>query len=124
MRIPAIRCIDPLTNTVAQTFPFDAGSMSVMNEHLLISYYNFSSGSSSIGLFNALTEQLTDPNYISTAGITTLYGVQYSPATNKIYCSDANSFTNTGSILLFSAAGVFERSYSVGLNPSKILIYE
>lgn len=116
--------IDPITDTKVESYSFDASSMCRMNDQLLISYYDFSSGNSSIGLFNALTEQLVSPSYISTAGITTLYGVHYSPVTNKIYCSDANSFTNTGFIHLFSAGGVFERTYDVGLNPSKILVYE
>jgi YVTN family beta-propeller protein len=116
--------IDPVTDTKVATFPFDAGSMTVMNDHLLVSYYDYGSGSSVIGLFDALTEQMTVANFISTTGITTLYHVHYSPITNKIYCSDANAFTTTGFVHLFSAAGVFERSYNVGLNPSKILVYE
>jgi YVTN family beta-propeller protein len=116
--------IDPVTDTRVETFPFDAGSMVVMNDRLLVSYYDFNSGSSSIGLFDALTEQMINPSFVPTTGITTLYGIYYSPVTNKIYCSDANSFTNTGFIHLFSAAGMFERTYSVGLNPSKVLVYE
>ena len=116
--------IDPQTDTKAQSYPFDASGITRMNSNLLISYYNFSSGSSAIGLFDAVSEQMINSGYISTANIATLYGVHYSPLTNKIYCSDANAFTNTGYIHLFSAAGVFERSYHVGLNPSNILVYD
>jgi len=116
--------INTVTDTKAQSYSFDASGITRMNDQLLISYYNFASNTSAIGLFDALTEQLTVPNYISTAGITTLYGITYSPVTNKIYCSDANSFTSTGYVHLFSAAGVFERTYHVGLNPSKILVYD
>jgi YVTN family beta-propeller protein len=116
--------IDPVTDTKVESFSFDAGSMCVMNDRLLISYYDFSSGGSSIGLFDALAEQLIVANYIPTSGIATLYGVQYSPVTDKIYCCDANSFTNTGFVHLFTSGGVFERTYNVGLNPTKVLIYE
>lgn len=116
--------IDPVTDTKAQSFTFDASGMTRMNSNLLISYYDFDSGNSAIGLFDAVTEQLISPDYIPTAAIATLYGVTYSPLTNKIYCSDANAYTNTGYVHLFSATGTFERSYHVGLNPSKVLIYE
>lgn len=116
--------IDPATDTKVESYAFDASGITRMNNQLLISYYDFDSQTSAIGLFNALTEQLISASYISTASITTLYGVTYSPATNKIYCSDANGYTNTGYIHLFSASGSFEQSYHVGLNPSKLLVYE
>jgi len=116
--------INPQTDTKETSFTFDAAGICPMNDHFLISYYNYSSGASSIGLFDTQTEQLVIANYINTTNITTLYGVHYSTSTNTIYCSDANSFTNTGSIHLFSAIGNFIRTYNVGLNPSKILVYE
>lgn len=116
--------IDPVTDTKVESYTFDASGITRMNDQLLISYYNFNDQTSAIGLFNALTEQLITPNFISTASITTLYGITYSPVTNKIYCADANGYTNSGYIHLFTAAGSFERSYHVGLNPSKLLVYE
>ncbi len=116
--------IDPVTDTKVESYAFDASGITRMNDQLLISYYDFDTQVSAIGLFDALSEQLISPNFISTASITTLYGVIYSPVTNKIYCADANGFTNTGYIHLFTAAGSFERSYHVGLNPSKVIVYE
>ena len=115
--------IDP--NTLAVTdFGFDAGGMTLMNNNLLISYFDFGSQSSSIGLFNTITETLTSSGYLSTAGIQTLYGVHYSPATNRIYLCDAKGYTETGSVLIYSANGTFLSSFNAGLNPSELVIYE
>lgn len=116
--------IDPVTDTKVQSFTFDAGSMIRMNDHLLVSYYDFSSGNSQVGLFDALSEQLINASFLPTADIETLYGITYSPATGMIYCADANAFTNTGYIHLFNSSGVFQQTYDVGLNPSNILVYE
>jgi len=116
--------INAQTDTKEIDFTFDATGMCRMNDHFLINYYDFSSGISSVGLFDTQTEQLVNANYINTSGITTLYGIHYSSSTNTIYCCDANSFTNTGSIYLYTTLGNFIRTYNVGLNPSNILVYE
>jgi YVTN family beta-propeller protein len=123
--IPArMHRINTITDTKAQTFSFDAGGLERMNDKLLVSYYDLSSENSAIGLFDALTETMISASYIPTTGIQTLYSVHYSPLTNKIYCSDANNYTNTGFLHVFSASGAFERTYDAGLNPSKIIVYE
>jgi YVTN family beta-propeller protein len=116
--------IDPVTNAVVQTFTFDASGIEQMNDHFLISYYNYTTATSEIKLFNTLTESIENTSFISTSGITTLYGVQYNATTDKIYCLDAMSYTNTGYVRQYSSSGVFEKSYHVGLNPSKIIFYE
>lgn len=116
--------INPLSNVVAETFAFDVTAMERMNQYFLISYYNFSTQSSEIKLFNTETEQIESTDFIATTGITTLYGVKYNAQNNKIYCLDAMNFTNTGYVRQYSATGVFEKKYHVGLNPSKLLFYE
>ena len=116
--------INANTNTLAQSFTFDASGISSFNANFLISYHDFSSGDNRIALFDTNTETIANPNYISTSGIQTLYGVQYSPITNKIYCLDAKNYTVTGQVHVFSFNGIFETSYNVGLNPTSILIYE
>ncbi|TSJ48205.1 YncE family protein [Fluviicola chungangensis] len=116
--------IDAITNTLVQSFPFDASGISPFNSNFLISYHDFSSGSNQIALFDPNTETIIDPQYIPTSGIQTLYGVQYSDMTNRIYCLDAKNYTVTGQVHVFSPNGVFETSYNVGLNPASILIYE
>lgn len=115
--------IDP--NTLAVTdFSFDASGMTPMNNNMLITYSDFSTQASSIALFNTGTETMISANYLSTAGIQTLYGVHYSPVTNRIYLCDAKGYTETGSVLIYSSDGAFLTSFSAGLNPSELVIYE
>jgi len=113
--------IDTQNDVLAETFAFDASALYPMNDQFLISYYNYSTETSTIGLFNPLTETLTSANYMSTAGITTLYGMKYNPSTNTIFILDAMNYTNTGYVREFSTSGVQLTSYHVGLNPTKII---
>ena len=115
--------VDPVLLT-SQTFTFDASSIERMGDHFLITYFNYSNNSSQVKLFNTVTETLENDNFLSTTGITTLYGVQYDPIRNKIYCLDAMSYTNTGYVRQYSSSGVFENNFHVGLNPSKLIFYE
>lgn len=115
--------VDPVSLAI-QPFSFDASSMERMGDHFLITYFNYSNNSSQVKLFNTVTETLENDNFLSTTGITTLYGVQYDPIRNKIYCLDAMSYTNTGYVRQFSSSGVFEKNFHVGLNPSKLIFYE
>jgi hypothetical protein len=50
--------------------------------------------------------------------------MHYSSISNKIYCFDANNYNATGFVLQYDLNGVFEKKYHVGLNPSKIVVYE
>lgn len=116
--------INSQTNVVEQTFTFDASGMALMQDYFLISFYNYSTQTSEIRLFNTLSETLENNNFISTSGLTTLYGIQYNPVSDKIYCLDAMNYTNSGYVRQYTSAGVFEKSYHVGLNPSKLVFYE
>ncbi|AEA42028.1 YncE family protein [Fluviicola taffensis] len=116
--------VNPNTNTLVQSFNFDAGGIYPFNNQFLISYHDFASGENEIALFDPNSESLINPQYISTAGIQTLYGIHYSSITHKIYCMDAKNYTVTGQIHVYSSSGIFETTYNVGLNPSKILIYD
>lgn len=116
--------LNTVSNSVDQTFSFDASGMERMNHYFLISFYNYSTETSEIRLFNTQTESIENNSFINTSTITTLYGIQYNPQNDKIYCLDAMNYTNTGYVRQYSASGVFEKSYHVGLNPNKILFYE
>ena len=113
--------IDSQNDVLAETFTFDATAMYPMNDQFLISFYNYSNETSSIGLFDPLTETLISPNYLSTAGITTLYGMKYNSAKNTIFILDAMNYTNTGYVREYSTSGVELTNYHVGLNPTKII---
>lgn len=116
--------INTVTDTKEYSYSFDASGISRMNNFLLITYYDQSSANSSIALFDATTEQMTQASFIPTNTITTLYGIQYAPETDRIYCCDANGYTNTGYVHVFTSSGIFELTYTVGLNPSKVLVFQ
>ncbi len=116
--------INAQTDQVVTTFPFDAGGIEPMGDNFLISYYNNSTSVSNIALFDAVAETMTNASFIGNAQFTTLYGVQYRPSNQKIYCFDAMNYTNTGYVRIFSSSGTYESSYHVGLNPKKIIFYE
>jgi YVTN family beta-propeller protein len=113
--------IDTQNDVLAETFPFDVSGMYPMNDQLLISFYNYSTETSTIGLFDPFTETLVSSNYISTSGITTLYGMKYNPSKNTIFILDGMNYTNTGYVREYSVSGVQLANYHVGLNPTKII---
>lgn len=93
------------------------------NTELVVAYYN-SSGNVEVAKFNVSQQQLKTPNFIDLNGITTFYGIQYSSAKNQFYVKDANSYTNSGTLRVYNSSGTFLTSYSVGLNPNKVIYYE
>lgn len=121
---PRLHRINSVTNTLVESFNFDVLGITKFNNHFLVSNYNYSTGQSSISLFDTQTETITNPTYINTANIETLYGVFYHSGSNKIYCFDAKNYTTTGNLLIYSSNGTLEKTISVGLNPSKIILYE
>jgi YVTN family beta-propeller protein len=116
--------IDANDWNITQQFDFDAFGIEKMNENFLITYYNFNTQQSAVRLFDPLSETLINNNFIPMDQITTLYGVKYDPYRNKIYCLDAMSFTNTGYVRRYSASGLYETSFKVGLNPNNLVFYE
>jgi hypothetical protein len=116
--------INTLTDTKDLTFNFDALGIERMNEHFLITYYDYSSQESAIRLFDPLSEQLVADPFFHANEVQTLYGIKYDPYRNKIYCLDAMGFTNSGYVRKYSANGSYESSFHVGLNPNNLVIYE
>ncbi len=116
--------IDSHTDLVSNTFAFDAGGIEKMGEDFLISYYNYATSTSNIAIFNTVSELITNSNLIDNTQFTTLFGVQFRASNSKIYCFDAMGYSNTGYVRVFSSTGIYETSYHVGLNPSKIIFYD
>ena len=115
--------INTSTDFVENTFSFDASGIEKMGDNLLINYRNYSTNTSNISLFDAVSESILNPTLIDNSHFTTLYGVQFNSLNNKIYCMDAMGYSNTGYVRVFSSSGVYETSYHVGLNPGKIIFY-
>lgn len=119
---PRLHRINTLTDTKTQSFSFDANGITAMGNRFILNYKT--GGTTKIGLFDTQSESLVQADFISISDFTTLYSITYSPVTQKIYCSDANGYTTTGYLRVYSSTGSFLQSYHVGLNPSKIIIYE
>lgn len=92
-------------------------------EFLYISYYDYDNGEGTVSLFNMNTESLITNSIIDGSEIETLYGV-YPSETGTIYAKDAMNFTNSGYIRSFNSTGVLTESFHIGLNPTKIILYE
>jgi hypothetical protein len=116
--------INSVSDIVETIFPFEISGMEKMEDNLVLTYKSNGSSLSKIGIFDPIKEVFSTPELISSTNFTTLYGVQYRASNNKIYCFDAMSYTNSGYVKVFSASGIFETSYHVGLNPSKLIFYE
>jgi len=116
--------INPILDQVETTFSFDASGIEKMGNRLLINYHNYSSSTSRVALFDAESETILSNSFIDLSKFTTLYGMKYRASNDKIYCFDAMGYSNTGYVRVFSSLGVYETSFHVGLNPSKIIFYE
>lgn len=106
------------TDQVAQTFGFDITMMCGMNQLFALS------DGSTVDLFDPLTETFSQNNFIDLSSITTPYAMAFRASTNQFYVMDAKNYTNTGYVNRYSGSGVWETTYHVGLNPSKLLFFE
>jgi len=113
-----LKRINTTTDVLEETFTFDVNGVSAMNDKFLIYDYT------SVSLFDPAIEQMETINFVDLSGVTTLYNVSFNPFQNKIYISDAMNYTNTGYLRVYNTAGIYETSYHVGLNPSKVLFYD
>jgi YVTN family beta-propeller protein len=116
--------INSSSDKVESIFPFEISGMEKMEDNLVLTYKSNGSSINKIGIFDPIKEVFINSELINTTNFTTLYGVQYRSSNKKLYCLDAMSYTNSGYVKVFSSTGIFETSYHVGLNPSKLLFYE
>lgn len=116
--------LDANTHVVLQQFPFDASSTIRMGQNILISYYDYNSQQATVALFDASSEQMINANYLDLGSVTTPYNLHYSANKNRIYLMDAMNYVNAGYVREFNASGSLLNSYQVGLNPTKIIVYE
>ena len=120
----SISRVDSQSDLVLSELSINATNITQMNNNFLIANFDYSTNESTVSLFDPLTETMLNPNFISGASITTMYGIDYRISNNQIYISDAMSFTNTGYVRTYSSSGVHLQDYHVGLNPNKIIFYD
>ena len=116
--------INSINDEVSAIFSEEISGIEKMESNLLVTYKPSVNSVQKIGVFDVINEVISIPELISGANFTTLYGLKYRSSNQKIYCFDAMNYTNTGYVKVFSSSGVFETSYHVGLNPSKVIFYE
>lgn len=116
--------VNSASDEVEQTFSFNASGITKMESNFIIRYSDFNTLSSTVNLFDPLSETIIQSDFLEMNQFTTLYSVAYNPINQKIVCTDAMSYTNTGYVKVFNSQGVFEKSYHVGLNPNSIVFYE
>ncbi|NRA10957.1 MAG: YncE family protein [Crocinitomicaceae bacterium] len=113
-----LKRVNSTTDVLAESFTFSVDGIAPMNNDFLI--YD----ASSIGIFNASSELVQSSNFVDLSEVNTIYGVSYNSTLDKIFVLDAMGYTNTGYLRKFNSTGVYEISYHVGLNPSKVLFYD
>lgn len=114
--------INHVTEEIDTVFNWNILNMSSIGNKLLL--FVQEGTSHSIKLFDPISESIVNANFIDASLFTTYYGAQYDPIRNQIYCFDAMSYVNSGYVRVFNSNGTYLKSYKVGLNPSKLLIYE
>ncbi|OFZ65622.1 MAG: hypothetical protein A3D92_17415, partial [Bacteroidetes bacterium RIFCSPHIGHO2_02_FULL_44_7] len=87
--------------------PFTGSGFAKMGSKFLIYQSNFSGGGGNVLLFDPLSESVENSNYLNLSDVATLYGIQYNPQSDRIYCLDAMNFTNTGYVREFSGSGSY-----------------
>lgn len=112
------------SNTLTETFSFDASSIYEGPEGLLILYVDQISGSNQLSSFNTTTEAISSGSVLDMTTVTTPYSIFYDQGNNCYWVSDAMGYTNSGYLKKYDLTGTLLTSYHVGLNPSKIVVYE
>lgn len=115
--------INPISYAVTH-FTFDASSIARMNGDFLIGYSDFNTGDNQVGVFNTVSDVMTNPTLLDVSAVQTLYGITYHPGLDRIFISDAMDFVTTGYVFEFDGSGAQLDNYHVGLNPSKIVFYD
>lgn len=115
--------INTSTDMVEQTFTMDVGSIVPFGNKFILTTSDFSGSSTTVQLFNPQTELVENSNFIDVSSIETLYGIQYSSTTNKLYVLDARGFSISGKLKEYSTSGNFIREWTVGLNPTGVLVF-
>jgi len=92
--------------------------------HLLyISYYDYNTQQSTVRIYDMMNQSLNGTSLIAMGSVQTLYGV-HAFDTGDFICFDAQGFTNTGYLKKFDVNGNLLNTFSVALNPNKLIYYE
>ncbi len=116
---PLLQQIDPITNSIAQSYQTDACNISTDGENL----YLYGQEESSIAVMETATGTLFNNNFIMDGTrIERVYGVDVNPVNGDVYVCDALDYVTPGSIYCFDKFGY--RKFvirNVGINPNSVV---
>ena len=115
--------IDPTTFQITN-FSYDVSGITSFQDNFILTYSDATTGATTTSLFNPTSGQIITNDFLDLTLVTTLYGIQYSPQSQRLYVTDAMNYTNSGYVRVFDSNGNYITSHHVGLNPSKVIVYE
>ena len=103
-------------NEIQEFLPYEWGNMTRMNNELVVSYVE--NNETLIRKFDMATKTISASNFINTSNIETLYNIEYEEGIDQLVLYDANGYTNSGKVLIYSIQGQLVSSYTLFQNPS------
>lgn len=116
--------INSESNVIEESFNFNISGISHFNNDFLITQYDYNTNEANVSLFNTTTKEIEIASFLNLNEVQTLYHLTFDSIGNRFLVSDAMGFTNSGYIREYDIQGDYIQSHHVGLNPSKILVYE
>lgn len=117
--------IDSEIDTVVETFTDLHPLQMVIHNDLAYMYsYNYKSGEQWIKVFDCLTDQVVNDNFITDGTeLETPFGMTINPENGDLYIMEAYNYVLWGDVLCFNRNGELKfRLNEIGLNPNSIII--
>lgn len=80
-------------------------------------YYNMGDAK----IYSIGVSDLTLPSNATISITGSVYGFSIDPSSGNVYVTDAGDFTNPGKVLIYNSSGVFQKQFTAGIAPSKII---
>jgi hypothetical protein len=118
---PSLHRINKQTLERDTIYPIRALHLASFTANQFVIGYTNTLGKEELGKFNVFTQKIEAMNFIDISNFKTFYAIQYLPKTHQFYLFDAMSYTQSGTMSIYSESGDFLKKYTAGLNPSKAI---
>ncbi|NDF59501.1 MAG: hypothetical protein EB100_00305 [Crocinitomicaceae bacterium] len=115
-----LKGVDVSSDEIYFNSSFEVQDIAQFKNNLLL----FQSNTTKIQLFDTELNILSQKAVVSNLSIQTFYGMTFLKKRNEVCVFDANSYTNSGSIHMYSIDGIYKSKFNVGLNPSSLIEFE
>lgn len=123
--VPArMKRIDVTSLEMVQSFDMDVSRIADFDQNLILVRQSSSTAPVSLAIFNPISNTVTTSNFIDISNLHTFFGIDYIPSRQQFYIRDAEAYTNSGYVHIYSVDGTFIRKFKLGLNPTAILNYD